>query len=74
MYIAYGSTSVRGWTKFDTNDNIVNSFDGINDIAHFRVGNYTSNGGTAQQPEIVVQRDDSVFMFHHQNEVQSWIS
>ena len=68
MYIAYGSSSARSRNKFDTNDSVVNSYENLNDTSYLRAGNNPYASSVSQQPEMVTRHDDSVFMFHHQQE------
>ena len=62
-YVAWGTTGTAGWEKYDTNGNLVASYDRIADTTGEMLGKY------AGKPMVVVQPDDSFFYFQlaHKN-------
>ena len=60
-YVAWGTTGVSGWVKYDTNGTLTASYDRIADTTGETLGKYTS------KPAVVVLPDDSFFWFQHVN-------
>ena len=60
-YVAWGTTGVSGWVKYDTNGTLTASYDRIADTTGESLGKY------AGKPVVVVLPDDSFFWFQLAN-------
>ena len=60
-YIAWGSTGVSGYVKYDTNGNLVTTYDRVADTTGETLSRYAS------KPAVVVLPDDSFFWFQYVN-------
>jgi len=56
-YVAWGTTGVSGYVKYDTNGNLVTTYDRVADTTGERLGKFAS------KPMVVVLPDDSFFWF-----------
>jgi len=60
-YVAWGSTGVSGYVKYDTNGNLVTTYDRVADTTGETLGKFAS------KPLVVVLPDDSFFWFQFVN-------
>ena len=60
-YVAWGSTGVSGYVKYDTNGNLVTTYDRVADTTGETLGRFAS------KPAVVVLPDDSFFWFQFVN-------
>ena len=60
-YVAWGTTGVSGYAKYDTNGNLVTTYDRVADTTGETLGIFAS------KPAVVVLPDDTFFWFQFVN-------